>query len=203
MATLAQETVVPMQVSRRFRFVLILVAAGLLSGCVAGDIAGLPTDERTVAAVATDTRIRAELNEKWFSSDLKLYQQVHLIVHDRRVLLTGAVERQELREDAVKTAWAIEGVREVLDELIVDPTNRIGTIASDNAIVTELRGRLLFDKQIASVNYRFDAVNGTVYLIGVARDQAELDRALAHARALDNVRRVVNFVLLRNDPKRA
>jgi osmotically-inducible protein OsmY len=203
MANLAQETVVPMQVSRRFRFVLILVAAGLVGGCVAGDIAGLPTDERTVAAVATDTRIRAELNEKWFASDLKLYQQVHLIVHDRRVLLTGAVERQELRENAVKTAWAIEGVREVLDELIVDPTNSIGAIASDNAIVTELRGRLLFDKQIASVNYRFDAVNGTVYLIGVARDQAELDRALAHARALDNVRRVVNFVLLRNDPKRA
>jgi osmotically-inducible protein OsmY len=68
--------------------------------------------------------------------------------------------------------------------------------------VTELRSRLLFAKNIQSVNYSIEAVNGTVYLLGVAQDQAELDRVLDVARNVNYVRRVVSHVLMKDDPRR-
>ncbi len=45
-------------------------------------------------------------------------------------------------------------------------------------------------------------VNQNVYLIGVAQDQAELDRVMAHAKDVQYVRRVVNYVRLKDDPAR-
>ncbi len=49
---------------------------------------------------------------------------------------------------------------------------------------------------------RIEAVNGAVYLMGVAQDQGELDRVVAHAKDLAYVRQVVNYVRLKDDPTR-
>ncbi len=64
-------------------------------------------------------------------------------------------------------------------------------------IAAELRARLLADGAIASINYSIETVNGSVYLIGVAQDPAELDRALTHARNIAYVRRVLNYMRLK------
>ena len=41
-----------------------------------------------------------------------------------------------------------------------------------------------------------------VYLTGVGQDQAEVDRVVAHARNLSGVKRVENYVVLKDDPGR-
>jgi osmotically-inducible protein OsmY len=53
---------------------------------------------------------------------------------------------------------------------------------------------LLFDKDIKSINYSTDTVNGVVYVFGVARSQTELDRVINHARNLEYVTNVVSYV---------
>jgi osmotically-inducible protein OsmY len=58
------------------------------------------------------------------------------------------------------------------------------------------------DASVRSINYSIDVVGGTVYLMGIARSQAELDRVLNHARNLPYVKQVVNYVLLKGDPRR-
>jgi osmotically-inducible protein OsmY len=52
------------------------------------------------------------------------------------------------------------------------------------------------------VNYTTDVVHGIVYLMGVGQDQAEIDRVVAHANSLTNVKRVENYVVLKDDPIR-
>jgi hypothetical protein len=74
--------------------------------------------------------------------------------------------------------------------------------ARDTAISTELKGRMLFAKEIQSVNYSLEVVNGSVYLIGVAQTETELDRVLNLARNIRNVKRVVHYVLMKDDPRR-
>ena len=63
-------------------------------------------------------------------------------------------------------------------------------------IATKLRGRLLVDDQISSINYSIDVVNKTVYVMGVARSTTELNRVLGHARQVSHVRRVVDHTRL-------
>jgi osmotically-inducible protein OsmY len=90
----------------------------------------------------------------------------------------------------------------VIDEIKVSDNSSVSDYARDVYIANNLRSRLMFDKNIQNVNYTVDVVNGVVYLMGIAQNNDELDRVVAHARDISNVRRVVSHVLLKNDPAR-
>jgi osmotically-inducible protein OsmY len=68
--------------------------------------------------------------------------------------------------------------------------------------VAQLKSKLVVDQEVLSLNYSIEAVNGAVYLMGVAQDQSELDRVVAHAKDLAYVRQVVSYVRLKDDPTR-
>ena len=187
---------------------MLVLAAGALQGCVeavvgAGAGVGVAAaQERGVKGAASDTAIRAEINHYWLQKDEKLFANCNLQIHEGRVLVTGAVKDADARAEAIQLAWKAKGVREVINEIEVTNEGGVGTYARDTAIVTELRSRLLFAKDIQSVNYSIEAVNGVVYMLGVAQNQAELDKAINIARNVNYVRRVVSHVLLKDDPRR-
>ena len=62
---------------------------------------------------------------------------------------------------------------------------------------------ILFDKDIQSINYNIETINGSVYVIGIAQSQKELDQIINHARTITDVKKVVSHVVLKNDPRRA
>ena len=53
-----------------------------------------------------------------------------------------------------------------------------------------------------SINYSVETVNGTVYLLGIAQDEAELVRVIEHARGIEDVKQVVSHVVVKDDPRR-
>lgn len=187
---------------------VILPILSLLSACApvvlgAGATVGVAaTEDRGVEGATDDLKIRAEINELWFRHDATMFHEVDLRVHEGRVMLTGAVQKPEYRVDAVRLAWQAAGVREVLDEIQVTNSSSFSDYSRDVVIATDLRGRLMFDGQVKNVNYSVEVVNGVVYLMGVAQNQAELDRVIAHARDIRNVKRVVSHVVLKSDPRR-
>ena len=61
---------------------------------------------------------------------------------------------------------------------------------------------MLFDQDVRSVNYSIETVNQVIYLMGVAQDEAELQRVVDHARNVAYVRRVVSYVQMKEDPER-
>ena len=119
------------------------------------------------------------------------------------MLVSGSVKDAETRAEAIQLVWQAENVREVINEVeVTDEGGGVVGYGRDTAINTELRTRLLFAKNVDSVNYSIETVNGNVYLLGVAQNQQELDRVLEIARNISNVRRVVSHVLLKDDPRR-
>jgi osmotically-inducible protein OsmY len=188
--------------------VLLMLAAGAMQGCVAaavgaGATAGVAaTEERGIKGAASDTAIRAEINHYWLQKDEKLFADCNLQIQEGRVLVTGAVKDPDTRAEAIQLAWKAKGVREVINEIEITNEGGVGAYARDTAIVTELRSKLLFAKDIQSVNYSIESVNGIVYMLGVAQNQVELDKAINIARNVSYVRRVVSHVLLKDDPRR-
>ena len=73
---------------------------------------------------------------------------------------------------------------------------------ADFIMRTQLATILLADKSIKDVNYTTDVVHGVVYLMGVAQNRDELDRVVDHAQKLNGVKRVENYVVLKDDPVR-
>ncbi len=187
-----------------FSFGLLLAAsAGLLGACTpvvvgAGVTAGVAAaQERGLEGAAADTKIRLQINRLWLEESTALYRKISLQVQEGRVLLTGQVSKPETRVTAVRLAWQAEGVAEVINEIELGDTSSLLDAARDEWIAAQLRARLLGDAAIASINYSIETVNASVYLIGIARDQAELDRALTHARNIRYVRRVLNYMRLK------
>lgn len=195
-----------LSVAARLAIMMMLPLA--LSGCVAaavtaGATAGVAaSQDRGLKGATTDTGIRAEINHYWLQKDQSLFANCNLQIYEGRVLITGAVKDPATRDDAIQLAWKAKGIREVINEIQITNEGGFTAYARDTGIVTELNTRLLFAKDISSVNYSIESVNGVVYLLGVAQSQAELDKTIEIARNLRNVRRVVSYVLMRDDPKR-
>lgn len=193
----------------RFMAVLALLAAlPLLAGCAsavigAGATAGIvASQERSVGDAVDDLTIRTSLNEGFFDEDIDLFGNVSFAVVEGRVLLKGTVQKPEDRIRAVKIVWQTEGVREVINEIQVTDEGGIVNYARDTWISTQLKTSILFDKEIQSINYNIETINGVVYIIGIAQDRAELDRVVNRARTISHVRRVVSHVQLKDDPDR-
>ena len=172
----------------------------LLSGCAstvvgAGAIAGnAAMQDRGFVKTVEDTALETKINANLLSYSAELFVDVSVEVYEGRALLTGKVKRTNDRIEAVRVAWNVSGVREVINEIQVEDTSDLLDAARDHWVTAELATKITFDKQIKSVNYSIDTVNGTVYLMGIAQSQAELDRVRNTARQLSYVRRIVSYV---------
>ena len=157
------------------------------------------SEERGLAGTVSDTAIEAQINALLLHRDFETFRKVGVKSYERRVLLTGQVQRPEMRLDAVRLAWQVRGVKEVINEIEVTEAGGTEAYAHDVWISTQLRSKLLIDKEILSINYSVETVGGTVYLMGFARSSEELARVEAHARNLGYVRRVVSYVRVANE----
>lgn len=186
---------------------IALAAALILPGCAgtvigAGATAGTAAmEERGLSGAAKDTAIRLRLNALYSGDDERLWRKIGFQVYGGRVLLTGALDTPEMQARAVRLAWQAEGVTEVINEIEVAESDGITGYGRDTWIVTQLKSRLLFDKEVSSINYSIDAVRGKVYLIGVAQSRKELNRVINHARGLDYVQKVVSYVRIKRPPE--
>ena len=191
------------------RLVLVAVCLmPLLSGCVwlaaTGMVAGVSAarQERTMGNAIDDLRIKSAIESRLVQESPSLFLNVSVTVIEGRVLLTGRVANPQTRIDATRVSWSVEGVRKVDNDIeVTDETGWLDR-PKDIYIRTHLAATLLADKTIRDVNYTIDTVNGVVYLTGIAQDQGELDRVIAHAQGMDDVKRVENYVLLKDDPAR-
>lgn len=180
---------------------LSVTAAMLLSSCTpigmaagAGATLGIASaKEGGISSSATDLRIKASISEKWFSYKVDTFTKLSLTVDQGRVLITGTVQNPDDRVEAVRLAWQVGGVKQVINEIRVADSEGVQGMVKDGWISTRLRTAMTFDKEIHSINYSIDTVNGIVYLMGVSRSQEELDKVVALARTIPGVKQVISY----------
>ena len=187
----------------------VSISASLgLAGCVPAIFAGVAetgsvvAQERTVGRAVDDFTIQTDLEARLLKTDFQLFRKVDTEVVEGRVLLTGRVPTQDARTSAGRVAWSVPHVKEVINEVEVEPKGRLGTYFNDIRISEQLRAKLLTDGEIAIINYNVETVSGTVYLLGIAQNEQELERVALHARTIPGVKRVVSHVQLKNSPER-
>jgi osmotically-inducible protein OsmY len=190
---------------------LLLVIQVALAACTplgavigAGATAGTAAvQERGAMQVARDTGTQLAINRALLERNAALFRRVSTIVIEGRVLLTGVVLTQEDRDTATQVAYSVDSVREVINELMIGDESAMETLVSDTRITAALRSRILGDGKIVDINYNIDTVRGVVYLMGIAQDEAELERVISYARGIGGVRRLVNHAIRKDDPRRA
>jgi osmotically-inducible protein OsmY len=179
----------------------------LLSGC-ASAVIGVGTaavaassTEKGFSTSVSDGLIFTKIHDKFVQSDASLSTALDVTVNDGAVLLTGKVASPEEKVLATKLSWEVKGVREVVNEVQITDKSSLKDVAKDLAAGAQLRGKLIGDQKVSSLNFSIDVVNGVVYLSGVARDPEEMNRVVSHARELKFAKQVVNYISLLSDQR--
>jgi len=110
------------------------------------------------------------------------------------VLLAGNVPRQEDRIEAERIAWSAPRVDQVGNEILMKDKQGFVRNTKDGLLTTSVKTRLTADKYVKSRNINVESHDGVVYLLGVARNQAELERAAQIASETRGTREVVSYV---------
>jgi len=197
----------PVQTNRVFMLAkhggwALCLSAMLLSGCSlpgtligVGATAGIAAaEERGVETSIDDFKIDLEIKSRLIEEDEALVTMISTEVHDGRVLLTGIVDTPENRIFANRVAWETTGVNEVINELRVAGDGSLVQASKDLFISTELRARIMGDRDVKAINYSIETVRGTVYLLGIAQSSEELTRVVNHARNVSGVRNIIPYV---------
>lgn len=148
----------------------------------------------------TDTKIKVLVNEAWFNYDVDAFRKLSTTINHGRVLITGVVQDPAQRVEAVRLVWQIPGVTQVMNEIRVAESTGVTGFVKDTWITSRLRGSLTLDREVQSINYSIDTVQGVVYLMGVAQNQAELNKVIETARTISGVKQVVSYVKLAGEP---
>ncbi len=189
-----------------FGIVAILALPMALGGCPAAIIGGLAAaggtgyaanQERGVGGSVDDFSIKTNIQSAWIKANPAMQTDLNVTVYEGRTLLTGMAPTPEVKAQAKEIASRVPGVKALYDEVEVGPPEGAWQGTKDAWITSRLRTELVFNADIRSVNYTIETVNKTVYLIGSARSQAELDVATTMARNTPEVKRVVSFVDIR------
>lgn len=124
------------------------------------------------------------------------YGDVDITIHEGRLLLTGSMRNEQGRTKLIENAWKADGVDQVIDEIIISEKTGFSQGFEDTRIDQVLRARLIGAEDVTSGRYKIAVSQGVVYLIGLGRDQEEVDNALVIASEIAGVEKVVNHVLL-------
>ncbi len=207
-ATIRNHQLPSRSVTSFFMAIAMLVLGGLLfSGCapavigVGSAAVAASSTEKGLSTSVADGLIFTKIQDNFLQTDASLPTVVDVTVNDGAVLLTGKVKTPEEKVLATKLTWEVRGVREVVNEIQVIDKSSIKDIAKDLAASAQLRGKLIADNSVSSLNFSIDVVNGTVYLSGVAADAEEMNIVVSHARELRFAQQVVNYITLRTDQR--
>lgn len=184
-----------------FATALATTLIGALGGCTDPtaplDAATTVAEDRPFGQVADDTKMKLDFDRQLATSKARnLYFDVSSDVYDGRMMLTGSVKTMADRANVVALARNVQGVKVVYDDIQVTDAGGFASSAKDALIETKIKARLLGAKGIKSINYRWQSVNGTIYIIGMARSRDELNAVLAVIKDTEGVKAVVSHIVV-------
>ena len=190
-------------------YLVIFTIFLFLSGCASAIVGGAATlglagvQERSIKDAAIDLEIELLIQDNMFREDTeKMFSEIDVIVIEQRVLLVGNVVNEKIRDKAATIAWETNKVKEVLNEVTINKNLNLVSSAKDARISLNLSGLLIGDSNISDINFSHSVSGQTIYIIGIAENDSELNNVLNHARTIQGVKKVVSHIILKNDPIR-
>ena len=153
--------------------------------------------DRSLGTVVDDATIKLNLSAKFLESSGSLFLNINTNVLEGRVLLTGIVETQEIRIDAIRLVWEIEGVIEVINEIEIGNKTTLKEYANDLWINTQIKGLALKTIGFRALSYNFETIHGKVYIAGITSRPQQLETIIQGTKTIKGVKEIINYVIIK------
>jgi osmotically-inducible protein OsmY len=159
-----------------------------------------------------DPWITAKVQAKYFVDDDIKGRNINVDTLNGKVTLKGTVGSEGERRQAVTIARNTDGVKDVVDELRVQPSQTPATSGSDSSkgapamdqtsdgwTTTRIQAKYFIDSDVKGREINVDTRGGVVTLEGTVESEAQKTEAEQIARETEGVKRVVNRLTVRPD----
>jgi len=153
--------------------------------------------DRSLGTVVDDATIKLNLSAKFLQSENNLFLDVNSNVTEGRVLLTGLVNTQEIRIEAVRKVWEIKGVKEVINEIEVGNKTTLKEYMNDLWINTQAKSLAAKTIGLRSFSYNFETIKGKVYIAGITSRPEQLQAIVETTKTIKGVNEIVNYVVVK------
>ncbi len=195
-----------LKIKNRIAIILFLISSINILGCSPAGVLGsgaatgmvVAEGDRTLGTVVDDASIKVNIAAKFINSTDNLFVDVSTTVLEGRVLLTGLVDNQEIRIDAVRKVWEVEGVKEVVNEIQVGNRNSLKEYAQDVWITTQVKGLAAKTIGLRSIAYNFETIQGTVYIAGITSRPKQLEELIEATKTVKGVKEIINYVVIKD-----
>ena len=154
--------------------------------------------DRSLGAVVDDATIKVNISARFLNAGNNIFIDVETTVLEGRVLLTGLVENQEVRIEAVRLVWEVDGVKEVINEIEVGNRETIKDYANDLWINTQARAVAAKTIGLRSVGYNFETIKGKIYIAGITSRPEQVDDLIIALKTIKGVKEIINYVIIKN-----
>ena len=192
----------------KIKYIFSIIAMLTLTSCAQVVIGGATStglvlvQERSAKQAALDIIIKTKIEESMFSKSYeKLFSKVRVIVYEGKVLLVGTVENKDTSIKVEEISWETKNVKEVANYISVGKNDLVDYV-KDTRISLEFRAKLLTDQEVSEVNFSSTTENRVLYIVGIAQDKKEIAKILDHASNIAGVKKIINLIIKKNDPKR-
>lgn len=159
-----------------------------------------------VACAQTDIGITTKVKAKLAADSSVKASQIHVETNDKVVTLSGTVDNDAARTEAVALARGTDGVTDVLDNMTVSQaapqSAEGGTTVSqkmdDAAITAAVKSKLMVDSVVGGLKIDVDTKDGVVALSGPVKSQTEKDTAVRIARETNGVKDVQDNLVVQS-----
>lgn len=151
------------------------------------------SDRRTTGTFVEDQAIELKIKNAILANKT-LDKQTHINItsFNTNVLLTGEAVTEESRNQVIKIARDTEKVSHVFNEITIAAPSALVARSSDTLLTTNVKSRLLANKDVAGSKIKVVTEAGVVYLMGlVTRTQG--DTAAKVASQASGVQKVVKL----------
>ena len=178
---------------RYFRgFGIILILGILMTGCTT--IYKSAVDERSVGEQYDDEKITMAIRNKFSDDEQVHFFDISTYCYDGHVYLVGEYDTVAQKNQAVKLAREVEGVKSVTDYFLPKKKDETCGTTDNLKLLAKVKKDLIGDGDISSTQIEVKALQCNIILLGLVSSADEINKAIAHAKAVEGVRNVKSFL---------
>lgn len=125
-------------------------------------------------------------------------KNVNVNVFEERIMLTGYVNNSNLKTLVGGIAKSKKPNNEIINEIMVFDKDYNVSSFRDSVISFRISWKLKGASEINSNNYKYDVVDGNVFIIGLASDKEELQKTTNIISQINGVKKVVSYIKINN-----
>lgn len=187
---------------------VILLSCAILSGCTAAGesipfvAAGtwFNHDRRTAKAIIDDQAITVKANLA-IAKNKQIWKDSHVstLSYNNTLLLVGQTKSQPYKRQIEKIVQPISGLGTIYNQITVAPLISLQTRANDTWITTQVKSRIISNRNVGINRVKVITEDSVVYLMGALTADEE-QTTLDIARRVPCVTKVITIVEREEEP---